>query len=82
MGKFFGEISLIRLPLLTNKSCSWWHLMTGIGAYFYIVWGIWLRHCLNGRQDEFEMIWPRIMFSFPRVERIHTASNGVLKKTN
>jgi len=23
---------------------GWWHLMTGMGAYFYIVWGIWLRH--------------------------------------
>lgn len=61
---------------------GWWHLMTGIGAYFYIVWGIWLRHCLNGRQDEFEMVWPSILFSFPRVERRHTASNGVLKKAN
>jgi dihydroceramidase len=24
--------------------------MTGTGAYFYIQWGIWLRHCLNGKQ--------------------------------
>lgn len=31
--------------------------MTGVGAYFYIVWGIWLRHCLNYRQDEFELVW-------------------------
>lgn len=51
-------------------------------SYYYIVWGIWLRHCLNGRQDEFEMTWPSIMFSFPRVERKHTSSNGVLKKAN
>ncbi|KAK4957825.1 alkaline ceramidase ydc1, partial [Elasticomyces elasticus] len=26
---------------------GWWHLMTGLGAYFYITWGIWLRHCLD-----------------------------------
>jgi dihydroceramidase len=32
--------------------------MTGIGAYMYIVWGIWLRHCLNFRQDEYQLVWP------------------------
>lgn len=36
------------------------HLMTGLGAYFYIVWGIWLRHCLNYRQDEYELQWPNV----------------------
>jgi dihydroceramidase len=61
---------------------GWWHLMTGIGAYFYIQWGIWLRHCLNGGQDEFEMVWPSILTSFPRVERMRPESNGVLKKAN
>ena len=39
---------------------GWWHLMTGTGAYYYIMWAIWLRHCLNGRQDEYDMHWPRI----------------------
>lgn len=38
---------------------GWWHLMTGVGAYFYIVWGIWLRHCLNYRQDEYDLVWRR-----------------------
>ena len=62
---------------------GWWHLMTGVGAYFYIVWGIWLRHCLNGQQDEVEMIWPGILTSLPRVERKnHHASNGMLKASN
>ena len=41
--------------------------MTGIGAYFYIVWGIWLRYCLNGRQDDVELVWPRTLTSFPEV---------------
>lgn len=44
------------------------HIMTGIGAYMYIVWGIWLRHCLNGRQDEYEFIWPNI-FTLPYIIR-------------
>ncbi|KAF2089062.1 alkaline ceramidase [Saccharata proteae CBS 121410] len=46
---------------------GWWHLMTGTGAYFYIVWGVWLRHCLNGRQDEYEMDWPRVMGTLPSI---------------
>jgi dihydroceramidase len=32
--------------------------MTGTGAYYYIVWGIWLRHHLNYRQNEYELVWP------------------------
>jgi dihydroceramidase len=58
---------------------GWWHLMTGIGADCYIVWGIWLRHCINGRQDEFDMMWPS-WFSLPWVERV-ASSNGSLKKS-
>ncbi len=40
--------------------------MTGIGSYFYIVWAIWLRHCLNERQDEYVLKWPSF-FSLPEV---------------
>ncbi|CAF9910003.1 hypothetical protein IMSHALPRED_008527 [Imshaugia aleurites] len=47
---------------------GWWHLMTGTGAYFYITWGIWLRHCLNGRQDEYDLSWPRF-WSLPEIVR-------------
>lgn len=60
------------------------HLMTGIGAYFYIQWGIWLRHCLNGEQDQVQMIWPRLVTSFPTVVRVkstqHGEANGDAKK--
>jgi len=56
--------------------------MTGIGAYFYIVWGIWLRHCLNGRQKEYALRWPSLLTSLPQVVRMDTASRGAkdLKK--
>ena len=47
--------------------------MTGIGAYFYLVWGIWLRHCLNGRQAEYELSWPSV-FSVPDI--VHVSANG------
>jgi dihydroceramidase len=41
--------------------------MTGFGSYFYIVWAVWLRHCLNERQDEYALKWPSIFFSIPEV---------------
>ena len=40
--------------------------MTGLGAYYYITWGIWLRHCLNGRQEEYRLVWPSL-FSLPEI---------------
>ena len=52
--------------------------MTGIGAYFYITWGIWLRHCLNGRQEEYTLVWPRI-FSLPEIVSANSV-DGVMKK--
>lgn len=54
------------------------HVMTGTGAYFYITWGIWLRHCLNGRQEEYDLRWPRL-FSLPEVVRTNQA-NGVAQQ--
>ncbi|KAF2430538.1 alkaline ceramidase-like protein [Tothia fuscella] len=61
---------------------GWWHIMTGIGAYFYLTWGIWLRHCLNGKQDDYELIWPRVATSIPVVvrKRKGIAQNGHTKK--
>ena len=46
---------------------GWWHILTGTGAYFYITWGIWLRHCLNGKADEYVLVWPRLLTSLPEV---------------
>ncbi|KIW63835.1 hypothetical protein PV04_08807 [Phialophora macrospora] len=48
---------------------GWWHLMTGIGAYDYIVWGIYLRHILNGDQEHFKMVWPSLS-TLPEVVRM------------
>lgn len=56
--------------------------MTGLGAYFYIVWGVWLRHCLEGRQDEYELSWPSKLTSIPRIVRARTTSNGFTKKSS
>lgn len=61
---------------------GWWHLMTGVGAYCYIVWGIHLRHILNGDQEHFKMVWPRI-YQLPEVVRVSDSpmnidGNGVI----
>ncbi|KAJ5280972.1 hypothetical protein N7478_006344 [Penicillium angulare] len=52
---------------------GWWHIMTGIGAYLYIVWGIWLRHCLNGHQDDYHLRWAHF-WQIPEVIRTTPAT--------
>ncbi|KAF7160935.1 hypothetical protein CNMCM5623_006497 [Aspergillus felis] len=54
---------------------GWWHVMTGIGAYLYIIWGIWLRHCLNKRQEEYDLWWPHF-WNFPEIVRVNTDSGS------
>lgn len=56
--------------------------MTGLGAYCYIIWGIWLRHCLNGRQDEYDMAWPAL-WRLPEIVKVRgegSIPNGPGKK--
>ncbi|KGO37983.1 Ceramidase [Penicillium expansum] len=57
---------------------GWWHIMTGIGAYLYITWGIWLRHCLNNRQEEYHLRWAHF-WHIPEVIRTSggPSENGV-----
>lgn len=55
--------------------------MTGTGAYFYIVWGIWLRHCLNYRHDEYELYWPNWL-TMPEVVKARRYANETAKKTS
>jgi dihydroceramidase len=50
------------------NSVSFRHLLTGIAEYYNIVWSTWLRYCLQGRQDEVELIWPS-WWSMPHLER-------------
>jgi dihydroceramidase len=50
--------------------------MTGTGAYYYIMWGVWLRHHLNYRQDEYELVWPSFWTSVPDVVKIGSSTEG------
>ena len=57
-------------------------MMTGIGAYFYIVWGIWLRYCLNGEQDKVKLKWPSVFFSVPEIVRVDSPTAKTNGKAN
>lgn len=53
---------------LLAEGHGWWHLLTGVGAYYELQYGIYLRHCLDGRQNEYKLYWPSL-FSLPDVQR-------------
>ncbi|AMD20825.1 HDR083Cp [Eremothecium sinecaudum] len=36
---------------------AWWHLLTGLGVYYFIVSLIYLRLVLHSKQDNYVMIW-------------------------
>jgi dihydroceramidase len=85
LGTGFGAVSFSRRmrAAIDSMGFNW---LIRFSQYCYIVWGIWLRHCLNGRQDEFELVWPRIL-SVPVVvkrdskQAAAAAGNGHIKKT-
>ena len=47
------------------------HIMTGIAAYINLTWDIWLRYCLNGEQDDVELVWLSWLKCVPSIERNH-----------
>jgi dihydroceramidase len=64
----------IGLPYgLLLEGHGWWHLMTGIGAYCYIVWGIWLRHVLNSNQEHYKLSWAHF-YSLPEIVKTEPTS--------
>lgn len=67
-----GEPNVYSLPT--------WLTFTGTGAYYYIVWGIWLRRCLSGQDPNFVLDWPSLFTSVPQLKSIVTTqsnSNGL-----
>jgi dihydroceramidase len=59
------------------------HIMTGIGSYFYIVWAIYLRHCLTEKQDTYVLSWPSFLSVPEVIPRSVTAEiNGHSKDTS
>lgn len=59
---------------------GWWHLFTGLGAYYFIMWQVWLRRCLDADEDQFMLQWPSLFTSVPRVVPIPPAGQGQDRK--
>jgi dihydroceramidase len=43
--------------------------MTGLAAYYNLTWGVWLRYCYKGMQDDVEAVWPSFFTSVPMIVR-------------
>jgi dihydroceramidase len=74
---------------ILSEGHGWWHLLTGCGAYYELVYGIYLRYCLDRRQNEYQLVWPSL-FSLPSVKRwgpgerelFLAKQNGVMPQVN
>ncbi|KAK9452417.1 ceramidase [Limtongia smithiae] len=41
---------------------GWWHILTGLGVYYYLVFLEYLRVCLIGKADDYVYVWERGIF--------------------
>lgn len=63
----------LKLPLgLFLEFHGWWHLFTGLGVYFYIVFLEYLRIYIHGKGDHYQMIWrwsifPEVVLTSSRI---------------
>ncbi|KAI1186032.1 alkaline dihydroceramidase [Nemania serpens] len=70
----------IQLPwAVVLEGHAWWHLMTGIGAYYYIIWRIWIHRCLDGDEDKFRLYWPAV-YRLPEIRAVADLPSGGDKK--
>lgn len=45
---------------------GWWHLLTAVGSYYQLSYAVYLRICLDGKQDRYTLDWEGWM---PEVRR-------------
>lgn len=69
---FCGHLRDVRNTILLPwavmlEGHGWWHIFTGTGAYYFIIWRIWLTRCLDGNEREFMLHWPSALTSVPKV---------------
>lgn len=59
------------------------HILTGYATYEFLVWAIYLRHCLKEQQDEFVLSWPSYL-SVPEVipRALAEKSDGFWRSSN
>ncbi|TID16782.1 alkaline dihydroceramidase Ydc1 [Venturia nashicola] len=48
---------------------AWWHILTGLAAYYLLTWGVYLRYCLEDGMDEVRLVWPSLWTTMPTVEK-------------
>lgn len=60
--------SSVLLPwAMVFEGHGWWHIFTGLGAYYFIIWRVWLTRCLDGSERDFMLDWPSPFTSVPKV---------------
>lgn len=73
------ELPQKRCSLSTDRAVHR-HVFTGIAQYFNLTWSIWLRYCLDGKQDDAELVWPSLFTSVPTVERVDRGNAPTKKR--
>ncbi|TPX17418.1 uncharacterized protein E0L32_003061 [Thyridium curvatum] len=74
--------SVILLPwAVILEGHAWWHLFTGLGAYYFIVWHIWARFLEESRENDYQLQWPSIFTSVPRVVPVRHDASDKARKT-
>lgn len=69
---FCGHFQVARNHIMLPWSAmleghGWWHILTGLGGYYFISWRVWLQRCLDGDEKEFMLKWPSQFTSVPVV---------------
>ena len=65
-----GEYFLIFIVFGEGAKSMDRHIFTGFAGYFNLTRLIWLRYCLEGKQDGFQLAWPSVFTSVPVVVRV------------
>jgi hypothetical protein len=52
------------------------HFFTSIASYHILTWLVWLRYCLDGRQDEVQLKWSSALSTLPVLERKSAFKKG------
>ncbi|KAB5563527.1 ceramidase [Coniochaeta sp. 2T2.1] len=59
---------------------GWWHLFTALGAYYFIIWRVWLIRCLGAGEAGFKLDWTG-MFKIPQVIPRAAGDENLYKNT-
>ncbi|VEU19807.1 DEKNAAC100706 [Brettanomyces naardenensis] len=50
--------SVLGLPLgLLTEGHGWWHIFTGLGIYYFILYNQVLSTWISGKQDDYQLVW-------------------------